>query len=389
LSQNLVERLDPEIKGQVKAMMELPSPSFDDLPAARIALKKMAEKIRGKMPVFHGITTEDRSIPGPEGAPDITVRIYRPEKQSGLLPALLWIHGGGYMLGDLDQDDFYCKKLLTAGDCLVISVAYRLAPEYPYPAPIEDCYAALKWLSTHAGELKAERNRIAIGGASAGGGLAAGLALLARDRAEVGVIFQLLIYPMIDDCNIAQADDSNPETILWKRGDNLTGWRSYLGCEPGGKGVSCYAAASRADDLKGLPPAYITVGDLDLFAQENIDYAGRLVQAGISTELHVYPGGCHSFDMLAPNAGISRRFNADIQCALKKLYTAEQETNHPALLAQPDRLCRSGLPGIISRRGMIDAGMLPGVNLIKRRNEALHLFPQGFRFKHFNIIPES
>jgi acetyl esterase/lipase len=299
-------------------MEQFPPMSFDDLPAARVASKKMQGAMKLTMPVSRGIKTENRNIPGPEGAPDIAVRIYRSEKQTRALPALLWIHGGGYMLGDLEPDDFSCSQLSLAGECVVLAVDYRLAPEHPYPAPLEDCYAALKWLSIHAAELGVERLRISIGGASAGGGLAAGLALLARDRAEVGVIFQLLIYPMIDDGNIAPASDSSPETILWTRAANLIGWRSYLGCAPGGEDLPCYAAASRATELKGLAPAYMAVGDLDLFAEEDVDYARRLIRAGISTELHVYPGGCHAFDILVPGAGISRRFNADIQRALKK-----------------------------------------------------------------------
>jgi acetyl esterase/lipase len=294
----------------------MPPLSLDDLPAARLASKPIMAQT--DTPVFQRIVTENRTVPDPVGASDVAIRIYRPEKQSHSLPALLWIHGGGYMLGDLDQDDFFCKRLSVAGKCVVVSVDYRLAPENPYPAPLDDCYAALKWLFASTAELGVDRSRIAIGGASAGGGLAAGLALLARDRAEVEVIFQLLIYPMIDDCNVAPAGDSRPETILWTRANNLMGWRSYLGFEPGGEVVSCYAAASRGTDLEGLPSTYIAVGDLDLFAQEDVDYAWRLIQAGVPTELHVYPGACHAFDMLAPDARISRRFNANIRWALEK-----------------------------------------------------------------------
>jgi acetyl esterase/lipase len=268
--------------------------------------------------VIPGVMAEDRIIPGPKGAPDITVRIYRPEKLAGLLPVLLWIHGGGYILGDIEQEDMTAKQFTLAGECVVVSVEYRLAPEHPYPAPLEDCYAALKWLSAHTGELGVDSSRIAIGGASAGGGLAAGLAILARDRAEVPVMFQLLVYPMINDCNITPAGDNLPDALFWTRENNLIGWRSYLGCEPGIEGISCYAAALRAKNLEGLPPAYITVGDIDLFAQEDIEYARRLIEAGVPTELHVYPGGCHAFDMLVPGADISKRFTVDIRRALKR-----------------------------------------------------------------------
>ncbi len=320
MNRDLTELLDPELKGPIKMMLsQMPPMSFDNLPAARAASTQMMAAMKEQMPDIPGVITEDRTVPGPKESPDVTVRIYQPEKQTGRLPALLWIHGGGYMLGDLDQEDFITKQFTLSGECIVVSIEYRLAPEHPYPAPLEDCYAALKWLSAHADELDVDRSRIALGGASAGGGLAAGLAILARDRAEVKTIYQLLVYPMINDCNIAPAGDTLPETLFWTRENNLIGWRSYLGCEPGSDDISCYAAAFRATNLEGLPPAYITVGDLDLFAQEDIYYARRLIEAGVPTELHVYPGGCHAFDMLVPGADISKRFAADIHRALKRV----------------------------------------------------------------------
>ena len=324
MSRDLTEFLDPELKVPIKTMMsQSPPMSFDNIPASRIASKKMMASMKMRMPVIPDVISEDRRVPGSKGSPDVNIRIYRTKKQSGLLPALLWIHGGGYMFGDIDQEDFIAAQLTLAGECVIVSVEYRLAPENHYPAALEDCYAALKWLADHAGELDVDRSRIGIGGASAGGGLAAGLALLTRDRAEVGIIFQLLIYPMIDDCNITPASDTLPETILWTRSANLIGWRSYLGCEPGSEGIPGYAAASRATNLKGLAPAYIAVGDLDLFAQEDVEYARRLISAGVPTELHVYPGGCHAFDGMVPGAEISRRFNADMQRALRRALHSE------------------------------------------------------------------
>jgi acetyl esterase/lipase len=314
-----MERLDPELVGPIKMIMSQSQlMSFDDLPAARDASKKMIAAMKMQWPRLRGVKMADRSIPGLNGAPNITIRIYRPEQQSAPLPALLWIHGGGYMLGEIDQEDLTAHQFTLSGDCVTVSVGYRLAPEHPYPAPLEDCYAALKWLAAHGDEIGVDCSRIAIGGASAGGGLAAGLALLARDRAEVSIIFQLLVYPMLNDGNIAPASDVLLDTLFWTRANNLAGWRSYLGCQPGGKGISCYAAASRATNLEGLPPAYITVGDLDLFAQEDIDYARRLIEAGIPSELHVYPGGCHAFDMLVPGSDISKRFVNDMHRALKR-----------------------------------------------------------------------
>jgi acetyl esterase/lipase len=319
LNRKLIERLDPELKGAVEMMINQPPMSFEDLPAARAGSSRMTAALKAQMPDIPGIIVQDRKIPGPGGAPDVAVRIYSPQKRSGPLPALLWIHGGGYMLGTLDQEDFVAKPFSLAGNCVTVSVDYRLAPENPFPAPLEDCYASLKWLARQADELGIDPSRIAIGGASAGGGLASGLALLARDRAEVGVIFQLLVYAMINDCTTAPAGDNLPDALFWTRAANLKGWRSYLGCEPGGKNISGYASVSRAIDLKNLPPAYIAVGDLDLFALENIEYARRLIEAGVPTELHVYPGGCHAFDMMAPGADISKRFTADMHRALKRI----------------------------------------------------------------------
>jgi acetyl esterase/lipase len=319
MSLDLSEQLDTELKGPIQQMLKvMPPTNFNDLPAARIASKTTFGAMKAQMPPVPGVVTEDYNIPGPKGAPKVAVRLYRPGKNYGTRPTLLWIHGGGYMLGDIDQEDPSCKQYALAGKCNVLSVDYRLAPENPYPAPLEDCYAALKWLAAHAKELGADVDRIAIGGASAGGGLAAGLALLARDRAEVKVFYQMLIYPMLNDCNIQPASKTLPDALFWTRASNLMGWRCYLGCDPGGKDVSYYASAFRAKDLKGLPPAYIATGDIDLFAKEAIEYARRLIEVNIPTELHVYPGGCHAFDMLVPTADISKRFTGDIFRALTR-----------------------------------------------------------------------
>lgn len=316
---DLSEQLDPELKSPIKQMLSvMPPNNFKDLPAARIASKTTFAAMKAQIPPVPGVVTEDYKIPGPKGAPKVAVRLYRPGKNYGCRPTLLWIHGGGYMLGDIDQEDPGCKQYAMAGKCNVVSVEYRLAPENPYPAPLEDCYAALKWLSAHAKELGADATRIAVGGASAGGGLAAGLALLARDRKEVNVFYQILIYPMLNDCNIKPAGKTRPDALFWTRASNLMGWRCYLGCEPGGEDIPYYASAFRATDLKGLPPTYIATGDIDLFAREDIEYARRLIEVNIPTELHVYPGGCHAFDMLVPAADISKRFTADIHRALKR-----------------------------------------------------------------------
>ena len=314
-------RLAPELAAPLEAWLNATKGGINlhDIPATRRMMDELAAAQMAKAPPIKGVSTEDRQVPSPEGAPEVFVRIYQPTDRPDTLPALLWIHGGGYVLGSVERDDLLAKHLARVGQCVVASVEYRLAPEHPFPAPIEDCYAALKWLSAQSATLGVNKARIAIGGASAGGGLAAGLALLTRDRAEVEVAFQLLIYPMIDDRNIAPASETVPDTFVWTRENNRLGWRAFLGCEPGGVDVSPYAAAARATDLRGLPPAYIPVGDLDLFLDENITYAQRLLTAGVPTELHVYPGAFHGFNGFVPSAEISRRFNAERDTALKRM----------------------------------------------------------------------
>lgn len=316
------ERLDPELVTPLELIESVIGEAgldLTDIPAARLASKEFAEIGKSQRPPVEHVSIEERKVPGPEGAPDVTVLVFRPENLPEPLPALLWIHGGGYVIGSAQQDDLMAKGLAKALECVVVSVDYRLAPEHPFPAPLEDCYAALKWLAANSAELKVEKLRLAIGGASAGGGLAAGLALLTRDRKQVEIVFQLLTYPMIDNKNVAPADKKPPDSFIWSRGNNLTGWRSYLGFEPGGKEVSPYAAPYRASDLSGLPPALISEGELDLFLNENIAYAQRLLEAGVPTELHVYPGAYHGFNGFAPDARVSKRYNTDVIAVLKRV----------------------------------------------------------------------
>ncbi len=317
MNPDLIQSLDPELRGPVAELMD-EFVTLDDIPEARVAAGRMMEAAKAQTPITYRVEMEEKVVPGPAGAPEVAVRIYRPEGQVGPLPALLWIHGGGYVLGSIEYDDPICSRLAAEAECVTVAVEYRLAPENPFPAALEDCYAVLKWMAADADELGIDRFRIAIGGASAGGGLSAALALLTRDRAEVDVVFQLLVYPMLDDCSVAAAGETLPDAVFWTRDNNLVAWRSYLGREPGEEGISYYASACRAPDLRGLPPAYVTVGDQDLFAGEDIDYARRLIGVGVPAELHVYPGGCHGLDMLAPEADVSVRFTSDLIRALKR-----------------------------------------------------------------------
>lgn len=285
--------------------------NLDDIPATREFLSGLTAAMASQAPEIPGVVTSDHYAPGPDGDPDVMVRVYQPEDRPDTLPALLWIHGGGYVLGDVEGDDLKAKSLALSLNCVVASVEYRLAPEHPFPAPLEDCYAALKWLAGNTAQFGINPERIAIGGPSAGGGLTAGLGLLARDRAEVDLCYQLLIYPMIDDTNVQQAGPDTPDAPVWTRASNLIGWRSYLGQEPGSEGVSMYAAPFRAEDLSGLPPTYVGVGTPDLFRDEDIAYAQRLIQAGVPTELHVYRDGFHGFDGFAADSDAAQRFTTE------------------------------------------------------------------------------
>jgi acetyl esterase/lipase len=260
-------------------------------------------------------------VPGLQGEPDVRVLVYIPKNVSTPLPALLWIHGGGYVFGSAEQDDLQVKSIVSTVECAAVSVDYRLAPETPHPGPVEDCYAALKWLYMHAGELGVDATRIAIGGASAGGGLTAGLALLTRDRGEVPLAFQLLIYPMLDDRTVTSAEP-HPYTgeYIWTPDANRFGWTALLGQEPGGPDVSPYAAAARAEHLEGLPSTFISVGALDLFLEEDLEYARRLMRAGVPTELHVYSGAFHGFNMVA-GAKVVRSFVRDQLDALTRAFS--------------------------------------------------------------------
>jgi acetyl esterase/lipase len=222
------------------------------------------------------------------------------------------------VLGSVEMNDIGCAVQADRARALVASVEYRLAPEHPFPAPLEDCYAGLQWLSSSARELGIDADRIAIGGASAGGGLAAGLALLARDRGGPAICFQMLVYPMLDDRNTTASSHAIQDARLWNRQANLAGWNAYLGGRAGADDVPYHAAPARADDLRGLPPAYINVGDLDLFLDEDVDYACRLMAAGVPVELHVYPGAFHGSNTFVSRSALSRRWTEDELAALER-----------------------------------------------------------------------
>lgn len=242
-------------------------------------------------------------------ASGVSLRLFRPQTPTSLPgPALVWIHGGGYVLGSAAQDDAQCRQFADRLGATVASVEYRLAPQNPYPAALEDCYAVLAWL---AGLPSVDPTRVAIGGASAGGGLAAALALLARDRG-VEVAAQLLVYPMLDDRSSFAPNLDHPGHRLWNQGSNRFGWKAYLGdADPD------VAVPARREDLAGLPSAWIGVGTLDLFHDEDLAYAKRLREAGVPCDIDVVHGAFHGFDGVVPKAPVSRAFR-DAQCTFLK-----------------------------------------------------------------------
>jgi acetyl esterase/lipase len=240
-------------------------------------------------------------------ADGINVRLHRPADPTATGGALLWIHGGGYVIGTAQQDDALCKRFAARLGITVAAVDYRLAPEHPYPTALQDCHSALTWL---AGLPAVDPARVAIGGASAGGGLAAALAFEARDRAVVSPAAQLLVYPMLDDRSSARTELDTVEHRLWNRAANRWGWSSYLGgADPD------TAVPARRTDLAGLPPAWIGVGSNDLFHDEDLAYAQALVDAGVPCEVEVVPGAFHGFDGVVPKAAVSLAF-FDSQCAV-------------------------------------------------------------------------
>lgn len=305
---DFISRVNPELReGLITTpVIQLP----DDLVMAR------------QMPIpptwnskFVQIT--ERFVSGGDGQ-EMLVKIYEPaQRDQTKLPAVLWIHGGGYVLGHPNGEDSLCENFVEAVNCTVISPDYRLAPEHPYPAAIEDCYATLVWMTNSAEELNIDLTRIAIGGGSAGGGLTAALALMARDKGGPAICFQMPLYPMIDDRNITfSSTEIGDKQAVWYTSNNLVAWSMYLGEHANGE-TSPYAAPTRAEDMSELPPTYTCVGQLDPFRDETIDYVTRLAQAGVAVEFHLYPGCFHAFEHIVPNAEISQRAKNEYINALK------------------------------------------------------------------------
>lgn len=299
----------------------LPQLDISDVPAARAAMLAMREQL----PPFakpDTITIHKQTVPGPPGDPDLEVTILRARALATRPPALYWIHGGGFVLGDVDGDLVTPSQIADELSAIVVSVEYRLAPEHPFPAPVEDCYAGLVWMSGHAGELGFDPRKLAIGGVSAGGGLAAAVALLTRDRGGPSLCFQVLDIPELDDRLSTPSMKQFTDTPLWNHRNAILSWEAYLGPDHGE--TSPYAAPARATDLSGLPPAYVVTCEFDPLRDEGIEYAHRLMQAGVPTELHHYPGTFHGSSGAGSGTAISDRMVNDRLAALGRAYARVQ-----------------------------------------------------------------
>lgn len=263
-----------------------------------------------------GVVREEVMVPGrtPDD-PSVRCLLYKPQDLSELTGAYLHLHGGGYILGSPEGSDLHNIQLAASLGIVIVSVDYRLAPEHPVPAALNDSYAVLAWMHQNASDLNVDPNRIAIGGESAGGGLAATLALFARDQGEYPICYQMLTYPMIDDRTGSDAQPGDPLTgeFVWTRARNQLGWAYYLG----DASPAAPHAAARAESVSGLPPTWISTAALDLFRDENINYAQRLLMAGVATELIIYPGACHGFQM-ATEARVTKQYIRDHAEALAR-----------------------------------------------------------------------
>jgi acetyl esterase/lipase len=310
-----LELVDPELRDALALWPRLPL-TADSLTQRRADLLKA--RVAVPQPDLPGITTGEIHVESAFGAKPIRVLTYRPAKSNNPLPAILHIHGGGFVMGAPEMKDVENRLLAAELGCAIYSVDHRLAPEAPHPAPLEDIYSVFVWLHANARQLGLDPARIGIKGESGGGGFAAGAALYARDRKGPQFAFQHLIYPMIDD-RTAVRKDLHPHVgeFIWTQESNYFGWRSLLGREPGDTGVSPYAAAARAADVSGLPPTYISVGGLDLFLEENMTYADRLSRAGVAVEFHMYPRAYHGFYQ-APNARVTLQAERDTREALRR-----------------------------------------------------------------------
>jgi acetyl esterase len=304
--------MDPELQVLVDLL-----PSFDlsDPVAARAGFEALLAGLRSEIPGIESLEIEDRLVPGWEGDPDVGVRVYTPKERTGTVPGILLIHGGGFIIGSVEAEHVGAAMMAINAGAVVVSVEYRLAPEHPFPAGLHDCFAALTFLAESAGALGVDADRLAVVGTSAGGGLSAATALMARDLGGPALCFQMLHIPELDDRLETHSMQTFVASPVWNRPLAVQSWRAYLGAEP--DDVSPYAAPARAEDLAGLPPAYISTAENDPLRDEGILYGMRLLQAGVSVEIHQFPGTFHG-SALVTTAEVSKRAQRESAAVLRR-----------------------------------------------------------------------
>lgn len=314
-----LDRVDQQLLPGLTDMETVKAPtSSDQLRAFRLEYSQLLLERSKTVASMEDIRREDHLVTRQGGSASLLLRRYAPVGLSGPSPAIYWIHGGGMIVGSVQGDDNYCETLAQETQAVVLSIEYRLAPENGPTAPVEDAFAGLQWAVDHASLLKIDPNKVAVAGASAGGGIAAGVALLARDRQGPEIRFQHLMYPMLDDREITVSSREFAGIPSWSRENNRFAWQCLLGALYGTDEVSPYVAPGRMTDLSCLPPTLIQVGELDTFRDEDIDFASRLMQAGVQTELHVYPAAYHAWDVYNPDARLTVQAHRDRNAAIRQ-----------------------------------------------------------------------
>ena len=312
---DLTPRLDPELAA---ALGMLPRPAPDapvDIPALRASLGELVEQLRKALPPGPEVRVEDLQVPAAGDRPAVPLRVFRPAANA-TQDVLVWIHGGGFIRGHHEYEDLTVLPWVRETGCTVVSVGYRLAPEHRHPAAVEDCYVALCWIAGQDAPLGFAPRKLALGGMSAGGCMAAATALMARDRGGPELCLQMLLIPALDNRHQTHSQHEIADPRSWNRTSSFAAWEMYAG--PGFlEETSPYLAPARASDLRGLPPCYLEIAEIDNLRDEAIEYGMRLMQAGVRTEMHVYPGAFHASTVVLPGAAISRRAIADSTAALK------------------------------------------------------------------------
>lgn len=312
MTENKNSKVHPELQDALKKSPSIPY-SKNNLWLIRFLISLLPSLKTPK-----DVSVKNIKINNRDGSEKIRLRIYQPAHPAHATPVLIWMHGGGYIIGKPEMEDSICLQFVRELGISIVSVDYRLAPKHPFPAGLEDCYSALMWAKENSAQYGFDMNRIGVGGTSAGGGLAAALAQLAHDRQEISLIFQLLTNPMLDDRTVFRTDIDDSNSPTWSQKNNRFGWESYLGKSFGKEEKPQYAVPARRGDLSGLPNAWIGVGTLDVFYDEDKRYAERLREAGIQCELEIVEGAFHGFDVIDPTLPLVQDFRRSQIAALRK-----------------------------------------------------------------------